>query len=179
MPALQQFLKAELPRRGWSMEYFARHAHLSLSTTYLIVRDGKDNVRRETFEHIAAALGMTPAELMVAIGKGAEDDNPRRAVLHALLRQVADEDLPVFERLTRPFVAQPVPSASIAAPAGASRRHRGASPQLAATQTNDSNNVVEDRLPSSNSILDDLRHATRGLIEGIPAFLLLQPVLEA
>jgi transcriptional regulator with XRE-family HTH domain len=70
VPALQRYLLTEIGRRGWSMEQFADHAQISLSNAYLIVRDGKDNVRQNTFDNIAAALGMTPAGLASMIGKG-------------------------------------------------------------------------------------------------------------
>jgi transcriptional regulator with XRE-family HTH domain len=67
MTPLANYLRDELARRGWSIEEFAKKAGLSLSNAYLIVRDGKDNVRRETFAGIAAALSMTPTELYAAI----------------------------------------------------------------------------------------------------------------
>lgn len=104
MPALQHFLSAEIPKRNWSMEEFARRAQLSLSNAYLIVRDGKDNVRRQTFDNIAAALGMTPAELDTAIGKGPVTADPKRVPIHAILREVPEEDLGQVDRVIRTFV---------------------------------------------------------------------------
>lgn len=64
---------------------------MSLSSGYLIVRDGKDNVRQDTFEGIAAAFSMTPAELMVAIGKGPSGTDPHEIVHIGLYRQVPTE----------------------------------------------------------------------------------------
>lgn len=107
MPALQNFLRDELPRRGWSMKDFASHARLSLSNAYLIVRDGEDNVRSDTFENIATALGMTPAELYVAIGKGRLDDDPERVPVLAAVRQIAKEHLDAVDRIVRAFVVVP------------------------------------------------------------------------
>ncbi len=103
VPALQRYLKAEIERRGWSMEQFADRAQLSLSNAYLIVRDGKDNVRQNTFDSIAAALGMTPAELASAIGKGAPEEHPQRITILALLRDVPDDDLSTVDRIVRTF----------------------------------------------------------------------------
>src|SRR5690348_2457003 len=68
-PALAKFLNAELARRAWTKKDFARALKpfdISQSAAYLILR-GEDNVRRDTSEAIAAALGMTPAELWVAV----------------------------------------------------------------------------------------------------------------
>jgi predicted transcriptional regulator len=44
MAALQKFLQAELPRRGWTIPHFAKRAALSTSLAYQIA-DGKDNLR--------------------------------------------------------------------------------------------------------------------------------------
>lgn len=107
MPALQQYLNAEIDRRGWSVREFARRAKISLSNAYLIVRDGEDNVRRDTFENIASALFMSPAELAVAIGKGAATDDPKRVLIHAALRQVPDDQLETVELMIRGLAIQP------------------------------------------------------------------------
>ena len=103
VPALQRYLSAEIEQRGWSVEQFAARAQLSLSNAYLIVRDGKDNVRQNTFDNIAAAFGMTPAELASAIGKGAPEEHPQRITVQALLRDVPDDDLSTVERIVRTF----------------------------------------------------------------------------
>ncbi len=106
MAALQKFLRDELHRRDWSIEEFASRAGISTSNGYLIIRDGKDNVRTDTFEGIAAALSMTPADLMVATGKGAtSDDDPLRMPLHAIVQQVALEDLNTAYRVLHGFIA--------------------------------------------------------------------------
>jgi len=103
VPALQRYLSAEIEQRGWSVEQFAARAQLSLSNAYLIVRDGKDNVRQNTFDNIAAAFGMTPAELASVIGKGAPEEHPQRITVQALLRDVPDDDLSTVERIVRTF----------------------------------------------------------------------------
>jgi transcriptional regulator with XRE-family HTH domain len=69
VPALANFLNAERHRRGWSKKDFARAVEpfdISQSTAYLIL-SGSDNVRRDTLEALAYALGMTPAEMAVAM----------------------------------------------------------------------------------------------------------------
>jgi transcriptional regulator with XRE-family HTH domain len=61
------FLRNELQRRDWSPEEFARRCDPPISTTLAYqILSGKDNVKRSTFGAIAAALGMTPVELMAA-----------------------------------------------------------------------------------------------------------------
>lgn len=66
MAALQNYLKDEIDRRGWSIEEFAKRSGISLSNAYLIVRDGKDNVRQDTLASIAGAFNMSSAELLWA-----------------------------------------------------------------------------------------------------------------
>lgn len=80
MPALSNFLNDELHRRGWSIPDFVEQAAkygpgMSTSNAYLIIRDGKDNVRQDTLDLIAATLSMSPADLMVSIGKGSPSDD--------------------------------------------------------------------------------------------------------
>jgi transcriptional regulator with XRE-family HTH domain len=66
------FLRNELQRRDWSPEEFARRCDPPISTTLAYqILNGKDNVKRSTFGAIAAALDLTPVELMAAI-----DDSP-------------------------------------------------------------------------------------------------------
>jgi hypothetical protein len=103
VPALQNFLRDELLRRDWSIEEFSRRALFSTSLGYQIVRDGKDNVRQDTFEGIATALSMTPAELMVTIGKGGIGDDPKRTPLYAFVRQIPDADLETAGRVIQAF----------------------------------------------------------------------------
>jgi DNA-binding Xre family transcriptional regulator len=129
MAALQKFLRDELHRRDWSIEEFASRAGISTSNGYLIVRDGKDNVRTDTFEGIALALSMTPADLMIATGKGTvSDDDPLRMPLHAIVRQVAIEDLNTAYRVMRGFIAPSVDAkerrVNDAKAPGASRKRR-------------------------------------------------------
>lgn len=93
MPALQHFFDAERQRRGWSMREIANRTKMSRSKAYAIV-NGDDNVEFETFENIATAFDMTPAELATAIGKGAPQDNPAHALGVALFRAVPVEKQP-------------------------------------------------------------------------------------
>ena len=96
------FLRNELNRRDWSPEEFARRCVPPVSTTLVYqIMNGQDNVRRSTFGGIAWALGMTPAELHVAIGDGPPGEDPRRVALQALLRQASDETLNEIESFAR------------------------------------------------------------------------------
>jgi transcriptional regulator with XRE-family HTH domain len=91
------FLRSELQRRDWSPEEFARRCDPPISTTLAYqILNGKDNVKRSTFGAIASALGLTPVELMAAIGDdagGVPDLSPKLALLNALLRHASDEEL--------------------------------------------------------------------------------------
>lgn len=107
MAALQHFFDAERTRRGWSMREAAKRSKISPSKAYAIA-NGDDNVEFETFENIAAAFSMSPAELAVAIGKGAAGDDPRRVPIHAALRDVPDEQLATVELMIRSLAVQPV-----------------------------------------------------------------------
>src|SRR5256885_1021344 len=90
MPALQQFFEAERLRQGWSMREAARRCNISTSKAYAIA-NGDDNVEFETFENIAGAFKMSPAELAVAIGKGPPHEDPELVIQQSLLRQAAPE----------------------------------------------------------------------------------------
>lgn len=79
MPALAAFLASEIERREWPMDEFAKRADISLSLAYQIIRDGKDNVRRETLTSIALSLGMTASELL-RIAETPTDDPVEQAV---------------------------------------------------------------------------------------------------
>lgn len=121
VPALQHFLEGERLRRGWSMDEFASRAKISLSNAYLILRDGKDNVRQHTLENLAGAYGLTPAELMIAIGKGTLADDPKRTPLYALVRQVPDDALETAGKVIQALTAPPIGATT--------RRRDGASTQ--------------------------------------------------
>jgi transcriptional regulator with XRE-family HTH domain len=120
---LSRFLKDEIPRRGWTIPTFARRANLSNSNAYLIVRDGKDNVTQDTFDDIATALDMAPAELMVAIGKGNSPEDAERVVMHATVRQIPKANLSLAQRLLLAFVS-PQPSPEPNPPVSASAQPR-------------------------------------------------------
>lgn len=113
MPALSNFLKDELARRGWEIPDFIEAAKrigpgLSQSNGYLIIRDGKDNVRQDTFDLIAATLSMSPAELATAIGKGPATDDPKRAPIHAAVREVPEESLSTLDKIIRSLAVKSV-----------------------------------------------------------------------
>lgn len=103
MSALQYFFNAERLRRGWSVREAAERAQISVSKAYAIV-NGDDNVEFETFENIASAFDMTPADLATVIGKGSPEADPQLAHVQALLRQVPDEHLSTIEMILRPFM---------------------------------------------------------------------------
>lgn len=85
------------------MRETAKRAKISVSKAYAIV-NGDNNVEFDTFENIATAFSMSPAELAVAIGKGRPDDDPELAPIHARLRQIPRENLGMVERLIATFV---------------------------------------------------------------------------
>lgn len=119
VPALQRYLQAELPRRSWSIpEFAARVDGMSQSNAYRIIRDGFDNVEFATFEAIAATLGMSPAELAVAIGKGSAVDDPEEAQVIAAYRQIAIEKRAAAFDMLRGLAVQPT------TPPDANRRRR-------------------------------------------------------
>jgi transcriptional regulator with XRE-family HTH domain len=88
MPALAAFLGSEIERREWPMDEFAKRADISLSLAYQIVRDGKDNVRRDTLASIALSFGMTASELL-RIAETPSEDPVEQAVWRSVpeLRQ--------------------------------------------------------------------------------------------
>src|SRR5436309_734111 len=88
--ALQHFYDAERQRRGWSVRKTAHETKMSVSKAYAIL-NGEDNVEFETFENIATAFNMTPAELATAIGKGRPVDDPTEVEVLARYRAVPAE----------------------------------------------------------------------------------------
>lgn len=92
MPRLASFLRDEIQRRDWSVEDLAKRAGISTSLAYQIVRDGKDNVRRDTLIKLASALKMTPSEIFEATDDA--DDRElatRQAQFGAALRGIPRE----------------------------------------------------------------------------------------
>lgn len=85
------------------MREIADRARISPSKAYAIT-NGDDNVEFETFEAIADAFGMSPAELATAIGKGPAGDDPELAPMHARLRQVPKDQRTVVDRLIATFI---------------------------------------------------------------------------
>lgn len=120
MAALGTFLRDELLRRDWSVEEFAHRADISTSLGYQIIRDGKDNVRQDTFDGIASALSMAPADLMVAIGKGQPHDDVKRAPIHAAIREIPEEQLGLADRMLRILI--PSSNVGAAAPPNVGKR---------------------------------------------------------
>ena len=147
MSALGSYLEDELHRRDLSPEDFGRRSGLGTSHVYQIIRGQKTNVRQSTIDRIAEGLGMTPAELMVAIGKGAADDSPKRASLHALLRLVPDEDLSTIERVVRPFVVSPAQRRSIGRQDGVSNRLKAKQRELEQGQAGPSFGAEDSEAP--------------------------------
>jgi transcriptional regulator with XRE-family HTH domain len=107
VPALQNFFRDERQRRSWSIRDASTHCRMSLSRVYGL-ENGDDNVEFETFENIASAFGMTPAELAVAIGKGRPDDDPDEARLLAAYRQMPQEHRPTVIQMLHSLAVQPL-----------------------------------------------------------------------
>ncbi len=105
--ALQNFFRDERRRRGWSVRDAAARAKISPSKAYAI-ENGDDNVEFETFENIATAFGLTPAELATAIGKGKPDHDPDEASLLAAYRQVPHEKRPAAHDMLHGLVVRPI-----------------------------------------------------------------------
>lgn len=103
MPALQHFFDAERRRRGWSMRDLAEKAQISPSKAYAIA-NGDDNVEFETFENIATAFNMSPAELATVIGKGPASADPFEIETLAILRQTEPEVRPTIQQMIRGLV---------------------------------------------------------------------------
>lgn len=102
--ALGEFARREIKAQGLSVKDFASKSGLGLSHTYQILRgDRSKRTSAETVEAVARGLGLTPAELAVAMSHGAPDEDPQRAVVSALVRQVRREDLTTVERILRAF----------------------------------------------------------------------------
>ncbi len=115
MSALQQFIAGELDRRRWTVPDFARRAEISTSLAYQIL-DGKDNVRRTTFDKIAAAFGMTPAQLASAIGLGGAL-SPEHASVIAIYESVPKEKRSVWLDIGSAFhIASPRRSTTAKSP---------------------------------------------------------------
>jgi transcriptional regulator with XRE-family HTH domain len=110
VPALQNFFDAERKRRGWSMRQLATLSKISLSKAYAIA-NGDDNVEFETFENIASAFDMSPAELATAIGKGPAPVDAKLAPIHAVLRTVPAEKLNTVELMLRGLTTDSEPPA--------------------------------------------------------------------
>lgn len=100
MAALQKFIRDEIVRRQWTVPEFARRSGISPSLAYQII-DGRDNVRRSTFESIASALGMTPAELATAIGSGDEPLTPREVQMVVAFRSLPEAEQSMLERFVQ------------------------------------------------------------------------------
>lgn len=107
MSALQHFFDAERLRRGWSMREIANRSRMSLSKAYAIV-NGDDNVEFETFENIATAFAMTPADLAIAIGKGSPEHSPDEVEMLAIYRQVPTDQRPFVQAALRGLAVQPL-----------------------------------------------------------------------
>jgi transcriptional regulator with XRE-family HTH domain len=127
--ALQHFFDAERQRRGWSVREAAKRSQISLSKAYAIV-NGDDNVEFETFENIATAFNMTPAELATAIGKGAPQDDPAHALGAALFRAVPIERQPAAIDMLRGLQVQPTRTPRKSLVDGAGKRREASRREL-------------------------------------------------
>jgi transcriptional regulator with XRE-family HTH domain len=127
VPALQNFFDAERQRRHWSMRETAKKCGISISKAYAIA-NGDDNVEFDTFENIATAFDMTPAELAVAIGKGPANADPVRAVAEATLRRVPTEHLETVDLVLRTFTPKSRAKPDRSANAGPHRRNKSTKP---------------------------------------------------
>jgi hypothetical protein len=163
VPALSNFIQDEIGRRDWSIPEWAPRANLSVSNAYLIVRDHKDNVRQDTFEHIAASFSMTPAELMVAIGKGAVADSPRRVIVHATLRDVPDEQLDTVDRMLRSIAVEPAQRRSSGRTDRAAIRQKANSRQMQPKRHEGDNSGSDGMLPRTYQPVGILHRILRSL----------------
>lgn len=167
MPALQRFFEAERQRQGWSVRQAAKHCRISVSKAYAI-EAGDDNVEFDTFENIAGAFGMSPAELAIAIGKGPANDDPKRAQLQALARNVADEHVGAAELMLRGLTAA---EASVSIPSakkrteGATKRLSGKRDEIANDHTQPGKTVAKGRpIKSYHFGSDDPGRGGRALV---------------
>lgn len=88
------------------MREIAERTKMSKSKAYAIV-NGDDNVEFETFENIATAFNMTPAELATMIGKGSPADDPAEAEVLARYRAVPPEKKPAAMDMLLGLAVQP------------------------------------------------------------------------
>lgn len=88
---LSIFLEQQISLLGLTPDKFAKRARMTRSHVYFILNGDRVNVRSDTLDKIAAAVGMTPAEMAMAMGKGDGTLSPSEAQWLAIIRQVPTE----------------------------------------------------------------------------------------
>lgn len=130
---LGAFLQAKIDELGLTYDQFAKMAGMTRSHIYFIVNNQRTKPRSDTIDRIAAALGITPADIFIALGKGAPLDDPERASLLALIRDLPPEHIHTVEQMVRPLTSQASRSRSAAKRRGegGANRKRGRAVELA------------------------------------------------
>ena|SRR5580765_6071627 len=93
--SLGQFARQQIDAQGLSVKEFAARSGLGLSHAYQILDGKRPRASSQTFEAVARGLSMTPAEMLVAMGKGTGSLDADETEMLALFRQV-----PLAQRLT-------------------------------------------------------------------------------
>lgn len=106
--SLDQFVQQQLEAQGLTVKEFARRSGLGISHAYQVLR-GERSKRpsAETFDAVARGLNMTPAEMAVAMGKGALEASPDETEWLALYRQLPTEHRPTVKQIVRNLAVQP------------------------------------------------------------------------
>lgn len=106
--ALALFLRRQLEERGETAEQFGKRIGLNSSGIYQILREQRQYVQDRTLDKIAEGLGMTPAEMAVAIGKGTPQDDPEESEVLALWRQLHPDRKPAAREILQGWAVQPI-----------------------------------------------------------------------
>lgn len=105
--ALARFLQRQLDARGMTADLFAKKHGLNSSGLYQLLRGERTYVQDRTMERLAAALGMTLAEMVTAMATDGSPADPDEAEWVALMRQVPAEKLPAAKDMLRGLAIQP------------------------------------------------------------------------
>jgi len=98
---LAQYVFDRISERGETPEEFAVRNGINPSGLYKFLRGAYAEPRQTTLDKIASGLNLTPAELLVATGKGAIEDDPEDAELLALIRRLPEEHRPTVKTILR------------------------------------------------------------------------------
>lgn len=104
---LSQYTRQQIDAQGISVKLFAARAELGLSHAYQILRDERSRVTPDTLEAVARGLSMTPAELLIGMGRAADALSADEAEMLALYRGTPDEQRPVVKGMLRGLVVRP------------------------------------------------------------------------